>query len=169
MRYLTPTWRRLVSDTRTCRNDVFERHLREAVRPMQICFTRMMRACSGQPVGFEFRHADREEWCVILPEPVSDGAEQIWRLLTFDRRGLNAHSVHKSIDVGIEQAIRAGFQDPDPGALDDVSTQPLWGLAQAQYDCRDQFFRNLLSKEQFMIEMNLIAFRHGLTEVPFPV
>lgn len=167
MLYLTPSWRRLVSSDRTCRNDVFERHLREVTRPTQIRFTKMMRACNGQPVGFEFRHASREEWCVILPEPVPDGAEQTWRSLTFDRRGLHAHSAHKSVDVGIEQAIHAGFQDPDPGALDKVSAEPLWGIAQAQHDCRDQFFKKLISMEQYMAEMNAIALRHGLAEVPF--
>lgn len=159
--FMTPTWRRLVCGARTGRSDAFEKHLREIARPTQITFVRMMKQCVGNPVGFEFRHELRETWAVVLPEPTPVDSDR-WRMLTFDRRGFQGHLVFRSIDIAVEQMIHSGYREPDPGVLDRIVAEPLWGIAQAQHDCQSKVFSKKITLEEYLAEMNAIAARHGV-------
>lgn len=147
----TNYWKRVTDDSRDL-DPAFARHLREIARPVQIAFTRLMRASSGDPVGFEVKCSSREAWKVILPEPVPAGDPQNWRVLSFDADGFTGHMVHKTIQDAAEDMLQAGFTELDQGALERCAGTERWARGLRVQELRDRVSRGEISLRTMCLE-----------------
>lgn len=88
----------------------------------------VMEMAKGDPVGLELmrnRTNGDPQWTFIVPE-MSEPNCGAFRLQYFDERGFFSHSTKKTVEEALEAAINQGFTEPDFGALDRISTQPVW-------------------------------------------
>jgi len=141
--WTTTFWKQVTDDSD--RTSEFARHLREIARPAQIAFTKVMRFCQGNPVGIELKNPTADRWQVVLPEPVQEGGQPMWRVLSFDQHGFSGHDLHKSAILATEDAIQSGFTEPDHGALDRVTATSTWQRGMAMQELRDRHCRGELT------------------------
>jgi hypothetical protein len=151
----TDYWNRLTSDSRDL-DPAFARHLREIARPIQIAFTKLMRASNGDPVGFEVKSNTRQAWKVILPEPLPAGATPLWRVLAFDADGFSGHSVHKTVQSAAEDMLQSGFAELDVGALSRCATSEQWSRGLRLQDLRDRVSRGEITVKDMYLEANAL-------------
>lgn len=102
-------------------DELFEQaHARIRVRQDRLFF--LMEKSDHDPRGLELANR-RGGYLTLLEEP---GQPDSVRLLRFDERGFIGHSVYSDATSALEDALREGYQDEAPGALDRLSATPLW-------------------------------------------
>lgn len=73
--------------------------------------------------GFELKHGSRDSWAVLLPDASSPGK---YRYQMYDKNGFSAHSTHDTPEKALDDAITAGYTQPDVGALERLSNDVAW-------------------------------------------
>ena len=131
-RFCTSHWQRLAHDSRDL-DPGFARHLRDAARPRQIAFQRLMGLCDGNPVGIECKSETRDAWAFVLPDVVG---ESPYRVQTFDLDGFFGHSCYNSLQEATEAMIGDGYRLPDPGALDRCAATLRWAIGVKRSEIR---------------------------------
>jgi hypothetical protein len=81
------------------------------------------------PLGLELRQPAYDRWVAILPNPAPGQAR--FKAQYFTLSGLMGHQPYANPQAAYRAALRQGFTEPDPGALERLSQTPAW---QAAYD-----------------------------------
>jgi hypothetical protein len=80
-------------------------------------------------LGLELRQPAHDRWVAILPNPAPGQAP--FKLQYFTLSGLAGHQPYAAPQAAHRAALRQGYTDPDPGALERLSHTRAW---QATYD-----------------------------------
>jgi hypothetical protein len=123
-RYRTHSWTRVCGEDRDL-DPGFAAHLRDAARPAQIGFQKLMGRYAGEPVGIECRSVSRDAWAFVLPDASSLGR---FRVQYFDLDGFFGHEAHDTMLAAVEDMISLGYRKLDRGALDRVASTARWAL-----------------------------------------
>jgi hypothetical protein len=148
-RYRCASWE-LVRTSSDRADDGFSRHLRDAVRPLQIAYQRLMVAYDGQPVGVECRMAARESWAFVLPDA---SGSQAWRIQQFDQDGFIGHLCFESFNEAVEDMLRMGYVVTDPGALDRIGATARWAVGVRRAAIMQKHQQGLVSYAEMVDEM----------------
>lgn len=109
----------------------------------------------AEPKHVEWRHAapNRELWSFITPEVSEHGG---WRINTFDANGFIGHASFSSFDQCLDEMVFRGFTEPDPGALDRLSSTQDWAIGTAISDAIQRANQGQISQDQALEEIRQI-------------
>lgn len=86
---------------------------------------RLLASNGGEVLGITARSARRAAWVSILPE-MSEPELGPVRLQFFDEDGFSGHRVCGSMDAALDDAVRDGYTEPDPMAMNRTFRQGRW-------------------------------------------
>ncbi|GMG94665.1 hypothetical protein Cmtc_58850 [Cupriavidus sp. TKC] len=123
-RYRTRSWMRVCGEDRDL-DPGFAEHLRDAARPAQIAYQKLMGRHAGVPIGIECRSVSRDAWAFVLPDASSPCH---FRVQYFDLDGFSGHAAHDTMLAAVEEMMGLGYRRIDSGALDRVASTARWAL-----------------------------------------
>lgn len=152
-RYRCQRWVR-ACNARSSKVAGFAKHLREAARPTQIAYQRVMSAYGGEPVGVEIKNEALESWAFVVTNVYGD---KPWRVQQFDQDGFVGHLCHISLESAVEDMLRLGYRTIDSGALDRITVTPRWHLGMRRSAIAQRHQEELSTFSQMLAEQNAIA------------